>query len=79
MIEFVLENNDMIYLTSDGYPDQFGGTYGKKFMAKKMKQFLKDIMHLPVAEQNKLISKEINDWKGNLEQVDDLLVIGVKI
>ena len=76
---FNLETNDMVYLASDGYPDQFGGAYGKKFMAKKMKQFFKEIMHLPVPEQNNLINKEINNWKGSLEQVDDLLVIGVKV
>jgi serine phosphatase RsbU (regulator of sigma subunit) len=76
--EFKMESNDVIYLTSDGFPDQFGGPDGKKFMAKNMKQFLKEIMHLEVAEQNQLLSQKINTWKGNLEQVDDLLVIGVK-
>ena len=77
--DLVLETNDVVYLSSDGYPDQFGGPHGKKFMAKNMKQFLKEIIHLPMAEQNQLISQKINDWKGNLEQVDDLLVIGVKV
>ncbi len=77
--KFGLEANDVVYLSSDGYPDQFGGPHGKKFMAKNMKQFLKEIMHLPVAEQSQLINQKINAWKGNLEQVDDLLVIGLKI
>lgn len=76
--EITLSANDVVYLTSDGFPDQFGGPEGKKFMTKNMKQFLKEIMHLPVDEQQKLVSEKINTWKGNYEQVDDLLVIGVK-
>lgn len=78
-IEISLNANDVVYLTSDGFPDQFGGPEGKKFMTKNMKQFLKEIMHLPVDEQQQLVSQKINDWKGNYEQVDDLLVIGVRV
>jgi serine phosphatase RsbU (regulator of sigma subunit)/ligand-binding sensor domain-containing protein len=77
--EIDLNANDVVYLTSDGFPDQFGGRDGKKFMSKNMKQFLKEIMHLPVDEQQKLVSEKINNWKGNYEQVDDLLVIGVRV
>lgn len=77
--EISLNANDVVYLTSDGFPDQFGGPDGKKFMTKNMKQFLKEIMHLPVDEQQKLVSDKINAWKGNYEQVDDLLVIGVRV
>jgi serine phosphatase RsbU (regulator of sigma subunit) len=73
-----LDHGDMVYLTSDGYADQFGGAAGKKFMAKNMKEFLKGIVGLPVSEQKDLVSQNINDWKGSYEQVDDLLVIGVK-
>ena len=76
--EFMLDANDMVYLTSDGYPDQFGGPHGKKFMAKNMKNFLQEIMNLPVEEQRELIATKINSWKGQHEQVDDLLVIGLK-
>jgi serine phosphatase RsbU (regulator of sigma subunit)/ligand-binding sensor domain-containing protein len=77
--EISLNENDVVYLTSDGFPDQFGGREGKKFMTKNMKQFLKEIMHLPVEEQQRLVSEKINTWKGNFEQVDDLLVIGVRV
>jgi len=77
--DITLNANDVVYLTSDGFPDQFGGQYGKKFMTKNMKQFLQEIMHLPVDEQQKLVNEKINDWKGHYEQVDDLLVIGVRI
>ncbi len=73
-----LQENDIVYLTSDGYPDQFGGPEGKKFMTKNMKSLLKSIMHLPLNDQNEIIKSTIQNWKGNMEQVDDLLVIGLK-
>jgi len=76
--DFVLENNDAIYLTSDGFPDQFGGPDGRKFMTKNMKAFLIEISELPIDRQKELVSNKINAWMGNLEQVDDLLVIGLK-
>ena len=76
--EFLLESNDAVYLTSDGFPDQFGGPESKKFMTKNMKSFLIEISSLPVEHQKELVSNKINDWKGSLEQVDDLLVIGIK-
>lgn len=76
--ELVLNDNDTIYLTTDGFPDQFGGPDGRKFMTKNMKTFLIDICNLPMVEQKKLMVNKINDWKGSLEQVDDLLVIGIK-
>ena len=75
---FVLENNDIVYLTSDGFPDQFGGPDGRKFMTKNMKTFLIKISELPIEKQKELVSNKINDWMGKLEQVDDLLVIGLK-
>jgi serine phosphatase RsbU (regulator of sigma subunit) len=76
--DFVLENNDAIYLTSDGFPDQFGGPDGRKFMTKNMKAFLIEISELPIEKQKELVATKINAWMGNLEQVDDLLVIGLK-
>ncbi len=76
--DFVLAPNDTIYLTSDGFPDQFGGPNGRKFMTKNMKTFLIEISDLPMVEQKQLVSSKINTWMGNLEQVDDLLVIGLK-
>ncbi|MCE3226171.1 MAG: protein serine/threonine phosphatase [Bacteroidetes bacterium] len=76
--EMQLDINDVVYMTSDGFPDQFGGPEGKKFMAKNMKQFLQDIVELPVDKQKHLVADKINSWKGSFEQVDDLLVIGIK-
>lgn len=75
---FSLNKGDMIYLSSDGYADQFGGSSGKKLMSKNMKSFFLEIMNLDINEQQMLIDTKINDWKGNYEQVDDLLVIGFR-
>jgi ligand-binding sensor domain-containing protein/serine phosphatase RsbU (regulator of sigma subunit) len=74
-----LAKGDTIYLFSDGYADQFGGEKGKKFMVKKFYQNLTDIHHLTANEQNNLLDKQFTDWKSNYEQVDDVLVIGVKM
>jgi serine phosphatase RsbU (regulator of sigma subunit) len=77
--EFNLQKGDMVYAFTDGIPDQFGGPKGKKFMYKQLKQLLVDISQLPLDEQKEKVSNALNQWKGNLEQVDDITLIGVKI
>ena len=74
-----LKGGDCIYTFSDGYPDQFGGPNGKKFMHKQFKETLMQNSHLNFTEQKSAIANIINAWKGEKEQVDDILVIGVKI
>jgi sigma-B regulation protein RsbU (phosphoserine phosphatase) len=74
-----LEKGDAIYLFTDGYADQFGGPMGKKFKYKQFQEYLISIQHLPMKEQQQMLEKKHLDWKGNLEQVDDILVIGIKI
>lgn len=74
-----LEKNDVVYTLTDGMPDQFGGPKGKKYMYKKLKELLIEISDLPMSQQNELIGKNFDQWKGNLEQVDDVTIIGVKI
>lgn len=76
---FKLEKGDAIYTTSDGYPDQFGGTFGKKYMSKSLKNLILANAHLSLEEQESVLRKEINNWMGNHEQVDDLLVIGIRL
>jgi ligand-binding sensor domain-containing protein/serine phosphatase RsbU (regulator of sigma subunit) len=71
--------NDMLYMFSDGYADQFGGEKGKKFMVKKFHNNLLSLHHLPVDEQQKQLEQLFDGWKGNYEQVDDVLVIGIKL
>lgn len=74
-----LQKGDSIYLFSDGYADQFGGPKGKKFKHKNFQALMKANAHLPMYEQKNVFSKTIDDWKGDHEQIDDILVIGFRI
>lgn len=76
---FDLEVGDMIYTSSDGYADQFGGEKGKKFMSKRLKKLFIDISELPLSEQKEKLADTLKAWIGNLEQLDDVLVIGVRV
>ncbi len=68
-----------IYIFSDGYNDQFGGSDRKKFGTQKFKELLLNIRHLGMKNQKEIIASAHNDWKGNTLQIDDILVIGIKI
>ena len=74
-----LQKGDTIYTLTDGFPDQFGGDKGKKFMSKKLKELLVANVHLPINQQKELLDATFKNWLGNLEQVDDVTVIGIKI
>ncbi|MES2763438.1 MAG: SpoIIE family protein phosphatase [Bacteroidota bacterium] len=74
-----LQKNDSLYIFTDGYADQFGGDEGKKFMSKNLKELLISISDLPSQEQEQQIGKAFMDWKRSYEQVDDVLIIGLKI
>jgi serine phosphatase RsbU (regulator of sigma subunit) len=74
-----LQKGDTIYTLTDGFPDQFGGDKGKKFMSKKLKELLLASVHLPVAQQKELLDSTFKNWVGELEQVDDVTVIGIKV
>lgn len=74
-----LNKGDMIYFSSDGYSDQFGGPEGKKFKTSQFKKLLLEIYDKPVATQKELFANAHNSWKGAHEQVDDVCVMGVKI
>jgi ligand-binding sensor domain-containing protein/serine phosphatase RsbU (regulator of sigma subunit) len=76
---FPLEPNDMIYMFSDGYADQFGGPEGKKFKYLRFRHLLLNVHQLPLDKQKIIIEESIEEWKGNSEQVDDILVIGIRI
>ncbi len=77
--EIQLEKDDQLYLFSDGYADQFGGTKGKKFKYKPFKQLLIDNCKLTMQEQKEILEKLFEEWKGTNEQVDDITVVGIKI
>ncbi|MFN7295162.1 MAG: SpoIIE family protein phosphatase, partial [Bacteroidota bacterium] len=74
-----LKQGDTFYMFSDGYADQFGGAKNKKFMVKRLQHELMGMQHLPLHEQKLLINQLLHDWKGNTEQVDDILMIGVRV
>ena len=74
-----LAKGDIIYIFTDGYADQFGGEKGKKFKYKQLQELLISNSHLPMQEQKQILANTIEKWMGNLEQVDDILVIGIKI
>jgi len=74
-----LQKNDSIYMFSDGYTDQFGGEKGKKFSSKRFKELLLSIQHLNMNEQRAYLKSTIQEWRGNLYQVDDICVVGVTI
>lgn len=76
---FDLKKGDIIYMFTDGYADQFGGEKGKKFKYKQLQDLLLANCSKSMEQQKQILDKTINDWRGNLEQVDDILLIGVKI
>jgi len=79
MFEFQLLKGDLLYMFSDGYMDQFGGSRGKKFMSSKFKELLLTNCNEEMSEQHKIIDKALINWQNSYEQVDDILVIGIQI
>ena len=74
-----LEKGDSIYIFSDGFADQFGGKKGKKFKTANFKQLLISIQDKPIEKHEQLIIEAFENWKGNLEQLDDVCIIGLRI
>ena len=74
-----LQTGDVVYTLTDGLPDQFGGSKGKKFMYKQLKELLVSISNEPMEIQKQKVSDAFAYWKGDLEQVDDVCLIGVRI
>lgn len=77
--EIDLQEGDAFYIFSDGYPDQFGGKNNKKYMTLKFRKFLHSISNESMDRQKEMLEEEFNKWKGNEDQVDDVLVIGFRI
>jgi len=77
--EIDAQKGDMLYLYTDGYADQFGGPKGKKFKYKQLNELLISICHLPVNEQHQILYAGFSNWKGHLEQVDDICIIGIRL
>ncbi|MDA3954033.1 MAG: SpoIIE family protein phosphatase [Bacteroidales bacterium] len=74
-----LHKGDVFYISSDGYQDQFGGEDGQKFKTKNYKQFLLEIHQKPMAEQREILDKRIDEWRGDWEQIDDIIIVGIRV
>jgi ligand-binding sensor domain-containing protein/serine phosphatase RsbU (regulator of sigma subunit) len=79
LIELQLAPGDLIYMFTDGYPDQFGGPAGKKFKMNRLQSVLNDIHNRDMDEQHRVLKEHFELWKGNVEQIDDVLMIGVRL
>ncbi|MFL5751886.1 MAG: SpoIIE family protein phosphatase [Bacteroidia bacterium] len=77
--DITLGKGDIFYLFSDGFADQFGGANKKKLMTKKFKEILVEISHQPMHEQRQYLDDFIEEWKGDVEHIDEILVIGVRV
>jgi ligand-binding sensor domain-containing protein/serine phosphatase RsbU (regulator of sigma subunit) len=77
--EYYLGEGDTVYLFSDGLPDQFGGPDGKKLKIARLKKIIEQVSGLSMDDQKDMMSKYFFDWKGTLDQVDDVLIMGVKV
>lgn len=76
--ELMFKENDIIYMFSDGYVDQLGGPNRKTFKSRKFKQLLIDIHQKPLAEQKRGLEEEYEKWRRNIEQIDDITVMGIR-
>lgn len=76
---FKLNKGDLVYVFSDGYADQFGGPSGKKFRYKQFKQLFLEIHEKDMDQQKQHLKATMDSWRGNLEQIDDILVFGVRL
>jgi serine phosphatase RsbU (regulator of sigma subunit) len=76
--EMVFRENDMIYMFSDGYVDQLGGPHRKTYKSKQFKELLKNIHRKPLADQKKILESEYKAWKNNMDQIDDILIMGIR-
>jgi serine phosphatase RsbU (regulator of sigma subunit) len=73
-----LQKGDSLYLFSDGFADQFGGEKGKKYKYANFKKIITHTNSMPVDNQKNALLKSLRDWQGDLEQLDDICVIGVR-
>jgi serine phosphatase RsbU (regulator of sigma subunit) len=77
--EIKVEKGDVFYMYSDGYEDQFGGPEGKKIKSRRLKSLLQEICYYPMEKQKEMLEKNFEEWKGDLPQIDDVVMIGIAI
>ncbi len=74
-----VKENDVLYLYSDGFKDQFGGTNQKKYQSRRLNQLLENNCDIDMDKQKQMLIKEFNDWKGNEQQLDDVTLMGIRL
>lgn len=74
-----VHKGDTLYIFSDGYADQYGGPEGKKFMYRQMKELIIGMQNMTMEGQGEMMRRKMEEWKGHLDQVDDILVVGIKL
>ena len=77
--DFMYDDNTSIYMFSDGYLDQFGGDKNEKFNTQRFREMILNNRNLPMEEQKNVLAETMDKWKGNRQQIDDFLVLGVKL
>ena len=77
--EVQLQSGDMVILFTDGFADQFGGPRGKKFMYSRLEKLIASSTNMNAHDQKEFLCKEFDEWKGQLDQVDDVCLIGIRI
>lgn len=77
--KYQLKKDDIFYLYTDGFPDQFGGEQGKKYTRLKFREFLTTIRQLPMDIQKQKLDDELKTWQGRYEQIDDITILGIKV
>ena len=76
---YQLNKDDYIYMASDGFADQFGGKRNRKYLKANLRKLLVKIHEEPADKQKQLLKTEFDEWKGNSDQIDDVLVAGIKV
>ncbi len=77
--EIAIQKGDAVYVFTDGFADQFGGPKGKKFKYKQLQNILLENSSKSMPEQKTILESSISAWQGNLEQIDDILIIGIRL
>ncbi len=78
-VELNVSAGDCVYLASDGYVSQFGGPQNQKFKRKRFEDLLKEIYELPADEQKTKLEHKFDNWRGECDQTDDVLVVGIRM
>jgi len=77
--EWIMDEEISYYLFTDGYIDQFNGHTGKKFLKKNLKQLLLEVQDHPMGKQKEILEERLLSWQGSSPQIDDILILGLKI